>query len=127
MSEEILNRALKWAATGNTGKSSKAMLATMVGNPPKDRFCYPSDGGDLGRCLGLLDAVPEWRGRLAEMKDIGPEWAALVDQWAELEAMHRAGDKGLYARMKAILDPIEATNPNLIKIGGGASMVFNIK
>jgi hypothetical protein len=117
--DSIEKRAAKWAATGDAGTSSKAILATMVGKPPKTRFCYPHDGGDLGRCIGLLDAVPEYRERMVEMTAIGPEWAALVDHWSELEAMYRAKDKGLYNRMKAILDPIEATDKDFIKFDGG--------
>ena len=122
----IEKRAATWAATGETGVSSKAMLATMMGKPPKDRFCYPHDNSDLGRCIGLLDAVPEFRDRLSEMKAVGPEWAALVDHWAELEAMYRkeSASRELYDRMKAILDPIEATNKNFIKIGNGAGFYF---
>lgn len=124
--ESVDRRAAKWAATGDTGTSSKAILATMMGNPPKGRFCYPHDNQDLGRCIGLLDAVPEFRERLAEMKAIGPEWAALVDRWAELEAMYKkeTTSRALYERMKSILDPIEKTNRNLIKIGPNAALYF---
>lgn len=118
-------RAAKWAAAGKTGSSSNAMLSVMVGERPKTSFCYPHDGGDLGRCIGLLDAVPEYRERLAEMKAIGPEWDALIDHWPELEARWRRDDDKLYERMKAILDPIEAKNRKLIKFGkGGAALYF---
>lgn len=60
------------------------------------------------------------------MKAIGPEWAALVDHWPELEAMWRRDkkDSRIYDRMKQILDPIERTNPNLIKFGNGMAMHF---
>lgn len=122
--DSIEKRAAQWAATGDTGVSSKALLSVMVGKRTKDGFCYPHDGGDLGRCIGLLDAVPEYRARLAEAKALGPEWAALVDHWPELEAMYRAKDKKLYDRMKAILDPIEAKNDKLIKIGRGGAIYF---
>ncbi len=124
MTETVEMRAAKWASSSNTGTSSKAILATMLGNPPKSRFCYPHDQGDLGRCIGLLDAVPEYRARLKEMKAIGPEWTALVENWPRLEAMYRADDKRLYDAMKAILDPIEKTNKNLIKFGSGAALHF---
>lgn len=117
MAKSIEARAAEWAAIGETGVSSKAMLSTMLGKPPKDRFCYPHDGGDLGRCIGLLDAIPEYRDRLPEMKAVGPEWGALVENWTELEAMWRRKDAKLYDRMKSILDPIERTNPNLVKFG----------
>lgn len=124
MGDSIEKRAAMWAAAGDTGTSSKAILAVMVGKPPKTRFCYPHDGDDLGRCLGLLDAVPEYRIRLGEMAAIGPEWAALVENWDELERMCRAKDGRLYDRMKKILAPIEKTNPNLISLGNGASLYF---
>lgn len=117
-------RAAQWAASGNTGSSSLALLGVMVGKPPESRFCYPHDGGDLGRCIGLLDAVPEYRVRLPEMKTVGPEWVALVANWDELETMHRAKDSRLYDRMKEILEPIERTNPKLVKFGNGSSIYF---
>lgn len=117
-------RAAKWAATSNTGTSSLALMGVMLGEKPKTSFCYPHDGGDLGRCIGLLNAVPEWRSRLDEMRALGPEWSALVDHWPELEGMHLRDDKALYERMKAILNPIEAKNRNLIKIGDGAAIYF---
>jgi hypothetical protein len=117
-------RAAKWAATSNTGASSKAMLSVMLGERPKTSFCYPHDGSDLGRCIGLLDAVPEYRERLAEMKVIGPEWAALIDCWPELEARWRRKDDKLYERMKQILDPIEAKNRNLVKVGKHGAIHF---
>lgn len=113
-------RAAKWAASGDTGSSSKAMLSVMLGERPKTSFCYPHDGGDLGRCIGLLDAVPEYRERLAEMKAIGPAWAALIDHWPDLEARWRRKDEKLYERMKEILDPIEAKDRNIVKFGNGA-------
>lgn len=122
--DDIEKRAARWAATKNTGTSSLALLAVMLGERPKTSFCYPHDGDDLGRCISLLDAVPEYRARLGEMREIGSEWAALVDHWAELEAMHRLDDKGIYDRMKKILNPIEAKNRNLLKVGKNAAIYF---
>ncbi len=120
--DTIEKRAAQWAATGNTGISSKAILAVMVGKPPKSAFCHPHDGGDLGRCIGLLDAVPEYRFRLGEVAALSPEWAALINHWDELESMWRSKHDGLYKRMKEILDPIEARNPNIIKFGSGSAL-----
>lgn len=122
--DSIEKRAARWAAGSSTGASSKAMLKVMLGERPKTSFCYPHDGGDLGRCIGLLDAVPEYRERLAEVKTIGSEWAALIDHWPELEARWRRDDDKLYDRMREILDPIEAKNGNLIKFGSGAAIHF---
>lgn len=116
-----LDRARRWA----TGVSSKAIFGVMTGKPPADGFCYPHDAGDFERCFALLLAVPEWRARLPEMKIVGPEWSALVDHWSELEALHESADSAaVYRRMKALLDPIEATNPALLKLRGGGTVHF---
>lgn len=122
--DSIERRAAKWAASSKTGASSLALLKVMLGDRPKTTFCYPHDGSDLGRCIGLLDAVPEYRARLGEMREIGPEWAALVDRWAELEAAWRLNERSVYDRMKKILDPIEAKNRNLVKVGKHGAIFF---
>jgi hypothetical protein len=119
MTESIETRALRWASGDGTGVSSKAILKVMTKNYPKDGYCYPHDGGDLGRCILLLALIPEWRARIGEMRAVGPEWSALVDHWDELEALYYKDDnRGLiYKRMKEILDPIEAKRAGLVKIG----------
>jgi len=86
---------------------------------------YPSDGGDLGRCLWLLELIPEWKPRLPEMGAVNAYWAALVANWDELAKLHALEDRGLvYRRMKQILDPIEAKDPRILKMGNGASIRF---
>lgn len=113
-------RAARWAATGKAGTSSRAIMGVMTGAPPDNGYCYPHDDRDLGRCLGLLAAVPEWRGRMDEMRAVGPEWSALVDHWDELVELHRAG--GAYKRMQEILSPIEDKRPGLVKLGDGMAL-----
>lgn len=118
MSETIEARAMRWAVGGDTGTSSKAIFAVMTGNPPKDGYCYPHDGDDLGRCLRLLTLIPEWRARLVEMRSVGPEWSALVDRWDELVELYAKKDgRALHDRMRAILRPIEDKRPGLYRIG----------
>jgi hypothetical protein len=85
-------RAAHWAATGDTGTSSKAIMRVMLGETLTDGYCYPHDAWDLGRCIGLLDAVPEWRASMSRMAAVGPEWAALAQRWEELERSYRTGD-----------------------------------
>lgn len=124
MAETIEQRANQWIAGRDTGASSKALWAVMMGSKP-ERHAYPSDGGDLGRCMRLLDAVPEWKPRIGEMAAISPYWAALVAEWPKLERLHAADDhKATYAAMKAILNPIEDKDPGIIRLGGGMSMRF---
>lgn len=125
--ENVMKRACEWIVGRDTGLSSKALWAVMMG--VKSDGSYPSDGSDLGRCLRLLEAVPEWEARLPEMASISPYWKALVEHWPELKAMHSKAakthsDGGLYERMKAILDPIEDRDPNVVRMGGGVTMRF---
>lgn len=125
MTETIEQRALRWASGNQVGVSSKAILQVMTGNPPGDGYCYPHDGDDLQRCLVLLALIPEWKPRLAEMKTVGPEWAALVDHWDELHALYLKGYAPTTKRMKEILDPIEAKRPGLIRLNENASVYFH--
>lgn len=117
-------RAFKWVSGSNTGTSSKAILGVMTGNPPRDGYCYPHDGQDFERCAVLLALIPEWRARLGEMGKVGPEWAALVKHWDELNALYlkHGPSREIYDRMKAILNPIEAKRPGLVKIGENAAL-----
>lgn len=59
-------RALFWALSGDTGISSEAIAKHMTGSS-KDRMMPPSDVDDRGRCIRLLELIPEWIDRLPEM------------------------------------------------------------
>lgn len=66
--ESVEQRALFWAMSDDTGVSSEALANHMLGYP--DRHSYsspPSDSGDRGRCIRLLELIPEWIARLPEM------------------------------------------------------------
>ena len=65
----VEQRALFWALSGDTGISSESIAAHMTGNPKGDSFGIqpPSDASDRGRCIRLLELIPEWIPRLQEM------------------------------------------------------------
>ena len=65
----VEQRALFWALSGDTGISSEAICAHMTGNQNGNRFGNqpPSDSSDRGRCIRLLELIPEWIPRLKEM------------------------------------------------------------
>ena len=54
---------------------------------------YPRDYKSLERCLELLDAVPEWRQRIEELKIISNEWSNMVLKWEDLEEAVRQQDE----------------------------------
>ncbi len=87
-SNDIRRRALAWLGGLDTGLSSQTMCITLLGGISA-RKRHPQDSADLGRCLRLLELVPEWRGRLGELAALSLEWAALVGAWDEIEALYR--------------------------------------
>lgn len=62
----VEQRALFWALSGDTGISSEAIAKHMTGSG-KSRMQPPSDKSDRGRCIRLLELIPEWIARLNEM------------------------------------------------------------
>ena len=101
-----------WLQNGDLGLSSKAIASKMTGiNFVKTEIWglpHPRDPSDFKRCIDLLIAVPEFKDRLDEMKEVSPIWKVLVDNWGELEqllleesAIGPLAPK-LYARMKEL-------------------------
>lgn len=91
----LSEEARRWLAVGEQGLSSCSMFWRFTGVKPdylddETRFNHPHDPGDLRRCLLLLEQVPEFKGRMGEMRRCSPEWDALVDAWADLCAMLEA-------------------------------------
>lgn len=114
-----IQKAMHWLLNANTGLSSECLMATMLNGGPVEgksweTHFHPRDSGDFNRCVGLLDAVPEFRERLDLMKQISKEWAILVEHWEELEELLKA-DKQInprsapqtYVRMKELFKLVE--------------------
>lgn len=79
-------RALRWIVGDDTGMSSKAIWAHMMGaGEPLDGWSHPHDPADFGRCAHLLIIMPEWRRRLPEMRFNSVAWELLVEHWDEIE------------------------------------------
>ena len=106
---------LEWLHNGERGISSNTMVEQLAGLPCRQHkwfSSHPRDPADFARCIRLLDAVPELRERLGEMAAVSPEWAALVREWGQLEALFaeecprwRQGWRSaprLYARMQEL-------------------------
>lgn len=65
----IVQRALEWLFSDDTGASSKTLCAHMLGIKGV-RNSIPSDAADRGRCIRLLQLIPEWKDRLDEMAEM---------------------------------------------------------
>ena len=86
----------RWWFGTDVGTSSAAIMGvlgdTRLRWTVSEAYKYgarstPFDADDLGRCLRLLKAMPEWRGRLNEVAEAYPEtaWPEIVAAWGELE------------------------------------------
>jgi hypothetical protein len=116
MHERIIN----WFVTGDTGVSSEAIVAQMMGiETGRTWGDHPHDCGDFGRCYKLLEAVPEFKPRINEMAKRSNEWAALVEHWDELTELY-ATDGKCYERMKEIFATVK--DKKGVDIGNGVTI-----
>ena len=83
----LSSAAITWLLIGERGASSDTMFGTFIGVP----FCrdeqHPYDPSDLLRCVKLLRDVPEFRGRMEEMRNVSSVWSRFVDHWDELTSL----------------------------------------
>jgi hypothetical protein len=83
--------AIWWKYSGEHGMSSQTMFNTFTSHLHIDPFSYgisyPYDPDDFKRCYKLLQAVPQWKERLSELKPLHPVWERLVDNWDKLTEM----------------------------------------
>lgn len=92
-----------WLASDDTGLSSLAMvnhitksgfwagvrLDGAIALARENWKSHPSDPEDFGRCLRLLEAVPELVEHLPLMSSLSPTWAAYVARWDEMVALYK--------------------------------------
>jgi len=84
-SPETITRAAEWMTCDDTGISSETIWAVMMGVPAhKIDADIPHDAGDFGRCVALIDFIPEWKDRLCEVAAAFPEWKEVVRNWDTL-------------------------------------------
>jgi hypothetical protein len=86
-----------WLKSDDTGRSSKFMAHVLA--PKTNKYfhlaaegchdAFPYDVGDFGRCVRMLDAVPELRPFIGEMSHCGVVWGVIAKKWPELEAWYR--------------------------------------
>lgn len=124
---------LQWLGGNDTGSSSKTIALTALGEKPNGAETrYPSDGADFGRCYRLLALCPGAQAGLDVLgRDGGPYWAALVSRWADIQKAYLAeiadpgrGKSETYKLMRSILDPVEATDPRIVRIGQHMSIRY---
>ncbi len=107
-------KAIRWLFGPRTGLSSQTMCCFFLTGEAMGRYhCEPADPSDFARCLGLLEAVPEWRKRIPELATLSDPWRQLVKNWDQLEALfHEESPSGecpkLFERMIKLRFPKRA-------------------
>lgn len=105
MTSDTQAKAVKWLLSGNSGLSSKTMLAFFLGHEEPDKSFgphYPHDLSDFGRCYKLIKSFPEFENRLNELSDIpkiGHIWKKIVSNWQQLSHYYEIGDYVRGARL----------------------------
>lgn len=74
---EALRKPLQWIVSNDTGVSSKTIWSVIMGVEP-DYADVPADEADYGRCIRLLQLIPQWQSRLNEVVDKYPEWKEAI-------------------------------------------------
>lgn len=104
-----------WLDSDDTGSSSLYMAYAFSYNltlwiPRKiPSYSYPRDPDDLGRCIRLIEAVPEFGRCIPEMAQKGAHWMAVTSNWADWVEMYHAGNTdGLYTAMKDAFAKVDA-------------------
>lgn len=89
-----------WLASDDTGASSLYMASVLTGQFIAENH-YPRDPADFGRCLRLVEAVPELESKIRDMSQHGDKWAVVAAHWHEWAEVYRADDgQRLYRLMR---------------------------
>jgi hypothetical protein len=86
MNEET-KKIIEWLLGRDTGLSSKRLCGALLGIDTGDRYDFPHDYSDFGRCerfLKLLSRARKVEALAAVAKYCG-QWKALVENWERLE------------------------------------------
>lgn len=109
--EDVQSKANKRIVGSDTGLSSKTMRAYFIW---VDGFHinHPRDPSDFGRCYRLLEAVPERKYRVWELRKLSKTWENFSDNRDKLTVMYEQNVKedwknhkeiGMYDFMKTLI------------------------
>lgn len=82
----------QWLSGDDTGLSSRHMAAVAAGLSGSGY--HPLDGSDLGRCIRLVQNVPEIREAFPAIAASGPKWSVIIAHWDELVAVYEDERQG---------------------------------
>ena len=90
-----------WLGSDDVGMSSKFMASVLTGQF-KAEFAIPYDPDDLGRCIRMIQAIPELKDQIHLMCSHGTMWTAVANNWERWSDMYQESRwENLYDEMKA--------------------------
>tara|TARA_Y100000034_G_scaffold136074_1_gene210623 strand:- start:1363 stop:1920 length:558 start_codon:yes stop_codon:yes gene_type:complete len=99
-SQGTIKERLNWWVnhSHDTGISSQTIAYVCadltwgeVGGPPFSPS-PPLDADDFGRCVRLIERIPEWRDTLWKVGQKHPDFHGIIQRWDELKEMYDAKD-----------------------------------
>jgi hypothetical protein len=81
-----------WLVSRETGLSSLTMAAIAMG-AKKGSFHVPRDLDDFGRCIGLVNQVPEVINHFPEIAWRCPSWNPILRRWNEMVVLYENGQR----------------------------------
>lgn len=96
-----------WLESDDVGLSSRFMASVLsngkISTPFNAPNHYPRDPDDLGRCIRLIEAVPDFEGLVYLLYGHGHEWDAVAKNWERWKLLYAAGDESeLYSEMQKV-------------------------
>ena len=103
-----------WLNSGKCGLSSHTMYLWFIDSKCSEcdvihQKSHPRDYDDFGRCIGLLEYVPEWKDRLDVLRQISPIWNQLIDNWTNLSNMY---EQEQYSEINKLIESIRFPTTN---------------
>jgi hypothetical protein len=119
MKEKEQLQVIAWFLSGDVGASSETIIAAYFNFNRQCGISHPCDGGDLGRCIKLINEVPVLSDSLPKLAEIDSHWKALFVNWEELKSAYylevganESGDMShdkVYSMMEDIFDKRKRT------------------
>lgn len=115
----------RWLSTGDVGSSSKVLSRAIcyelqpspLWEAEDDSFNHPGDWSDFGRCVKMLDAIPQLRDNLQVMRWMSPAWALIGASFSRLEALYRSNAPDLPGFSEAVVQGLAPSEERIASIG----------